>query len=122
MHTAQAASAPATPAPRRILADHLQLVLVAHRMARHNTDLAQFAARSGHMPLLNACRCGKRPLTAFDSQAASTPAVAPMWAGNIDNVFSRTQRQHGGAEVRRIWGRGIRSLLADPIALRVRHA
>lgn len=120
MHSTHAGTGPATAAPRRIRADHLQLVLVAHRMGKHNTDLAQFAARSGYLPLINACRCGKRALTNFDARAAITPAYTPMWAGHIDNVFSRTQREHGAREVRRIWGRGVKTLLSEPAALRVR--
>lgn len=123
MHSAQAGTGPANTlaaAPRRIQAEHLQLVLVARRAARHSPQgLAQYAAMTGWLPLINACKCGQRKPTIFDGVAATTPACVPMWVGSIHKVFERTQRELGGREVRRIWGRGIRSLLADPIALRL---
>lgn len=116
-HTAQAASAPATPAPRRILAKDLQLVLVARRLA-HQPALAQLAAMTGYPTVFTGCTTWRFGL----AKEATQPTASPMWTGGLASLAARTQRQHGAAEVRRIWGRGIRSLMADPIALRVRHA
>lgn len=117
-HTAQAATKPATPAPRRILAKDLQLVLVSRRMAQHQPALAQFAAMTGYPMVFTGCTTRRFGL----AKEATQPTASPMWTGDLASLASRTQREHGGAEVRRIWGRGIRSLMADPIALRVRHA
>lgn len=118
MHTAQAASAPATPAPRRILAKDLQLVLVSRRMSNRQPALAQFAAMTGYPMVFNGCATRRFGL----AKEATQPTVSPMWTGDLGSLAARTQREHGGAEVRRIWGRGIRSLMADPIALRVHRA
>lgn len=119
----QPTTATAQPAPRRILAEHLQLALVARRAARHSPQgLAQFAAYTGCAPLFNDCTPQPKRIGAYEKRCASTPLVSPMWTGHIEKLALRTQREHGRREVLRIWGLGVRGLKAHPIALRVKAA
>lgn len=114
MHTTQAATTPATPAPRRILAKHLALALVTARMGLSSPHLARFAATTGHPNYFGSCR-PRMPWQAPGPHAHldhDTPAFLLMHTGDIAEVIERTRRNHGRDEVRRTWGLGIRQLRA----------
>lgn len=109
-----ASTAATAPAPRRILAEHLELALVAARMRLSSPHLARFAATTGHPNYFGSCRPRtpwKAPVT-HAHPGHNTPALLTMATGDIAKVIERTRLNHGRDEVRRTWGLGIRQLRA----------
>ncbi len=98
-----AAGQPARP-PRRILAEHLELALVA-RKVRPGT---RWAAMAEHAET-SFCR---------QRQAGGgwlihrPPLMAPMHSGHMRTVLERVRCQ-GRDEVLRTWGCGVRALQAE---------
>jgi hypothetical protein len=91
------------PVRRPINAEHLMLALVARRAvpARRWAALSDGATT-------NACsqRCGHYSLR-------TPPLMVPMDRGGMHSVVERTRLLHGLPEVRRVWGTGLRAMLAE---------
>ncbi|MBL0720213.1 hypothetical protein JI742_09955 [Piscinibacter sp. Jin2] len=112
-HTAQAASAPATPAPRRITLAHVELAIHTARTCRRDVHLAGFAAMTGYPAFFHSC---PGPTKRRPHHGHNTPAFIPMDTGLIAELIKRTCRTHGRDEVRRTWGLGIRELQAQDLS------
>lgn len=100
-----------------ITAEHLSLVLAAARLRRHTRgSTCQFCALSAG-PMLE-LHCSTRLGEDYRASALrlryAGARVTPLLRGGMAQLFERTHRQRGGAEVRRTWGAGIKALRAEP--------
>jgi hypothetical protein len=98
--------------PHVIRAEHLKLVLVARRIARHSPTVTdRWAAMSSGQWSVRSCRPGRA--TGDCQQYPLQPLMQPMSRGGIARVIERTRAFHGLAEVNRTWRTGLRALKAE---------
>lgn len=96
---------------RVIPLDAVRTVLMCEKARRHaGTPLARTAAYTHREALPIDCRTSRRGYT---RHACLGVHFAPMTSGDLSAVLERTRLHHGLAEVRAIWGRGLRALRAE---------
>lgn len=94
-------------------ASHLYLVLVAAKLARHSDTTTEHWCAMSDMPW-STRRCDWRSNARLEHTHRLTPPLfQPLSRGGIRSVIERTRLLHGLAEVRRIWGQGLKSLLNE---------
>ena len=93
-----------------IRADHLQLALVARRIAQRQQaggeNGCRWAAMSAHVTTQD---CNRRGGT---YRIPAPPMLTPMSAGRIDRAIERVRMLDGLDGVRRVFGRGVRAMRA----------
>lgn len=102
-----------------IRAADLSLVLGACILRRHTTGRTCLLAAMSPAPLVDVdCHHGRPPTADMLRLAARTAGrgvrVTPIRRGWMCQLYDRTMRRHGAAEVRRTWGTGIRALRHEP--------
>lgn len=103
-----------------IRASDLPLVLAAAKLRRWNKGRTPQLCALSEGPVIQLdCATSSRwtrPGLAGDVRryGASPVRVSPMQRGHIALAFERTNRERGRAEVLRTWGKGIRTLRAEP--------
>lgn len=99
--------------------DQLRLVMASAKLRRytHGRTCLLAALTAGHTVLPVDCHRGPvRPSTREQAQRLGhyRAHVAPMARGHMAALITRTRLLHGLPEVRRTWGAGLRTLLAEP--------
>lgn len=96
---------------RYIKAEHVELALVARKIASLQVEGGKPAARWAAMSNgVSTQDCSRRP-SAY--RLPVPPLMMPMHRGQFDRLLERTRRAYGLDEVRRIWGCGLRALQAE---------
>jgi hypothetical protein len=96
---------------RTIPLDAVRTVLMCEKARRRaGTPLARTAAYTRREALPIDCRTARR---GYARHACLGVHFAPMTSGDLSAVLERTRLHHGLAEVRAIWGRGLRALRAE---------
>lgn len=100
-----------------IKADALQLVLFAARLRRSNNGHTCALAALTAAPVLRAdCSSANRLRMREEAQRFGQykAIVTPMERGHLAELVLKTRLNHGLAEVRKTWGAGLKTLLAEP--------
>ena len=96
----------------------LELCRMTAKMRRlNNGRTCQLAAISEHPTISLDCSRGTQP-SQYMREAAhlhgwSRARCWPLDRGHIARLMETTQWRHGGREVRKTWGKGIRALLSE---------
>lgn len=96
---------------RYIKAEHVELALVARKIAALQIEGGKPAARWAAMSDGVSTQDCSRRRSAY--RLPVPPLMMPMHRGQFDRVIERTRLACGLAEVRRIWGVGLRALQAE---------
>lgn len=96
--------------------DHLHTALIAAKMrqANHGRTCQLCVVTAEPAIQLECRRRGKTSLERARDCGTVSGHVSTMKRGHISRVFERVQVEHGGAEARKTWGKGIRALRAEP--------
>lgn len=102
-----------------IRADDLALVLWSWKVRRHTRGLTAALAAMSAAPMIQVdCHCGSAPSADLLHLARRTHGrgvrIGPLSRGGIAQLYERTLRSRGRAEVQRTWGIGIRALREEP--------
>lgn len=112
--TTAAVQAPAQHHERRISAEHLGLALFTRRLYRatNNTERPRWAAMSnGHDSL--GCGCPRRPHSPEMQRRLLTPPMLLVIRTVPERLVRRVRLTYGLPEVRKMWGTGFKSMLAE---------
>lgn len=96
----------------------LEVCCFTAQMRRANNGrTCQLAALSEHPTITLDCSRGKQPSQHMRDAAHlhgwSRARCMPLDRGHIARLMETTQWRHGGREVRKTWGKGIRALLSE---------
>lgn len=96
----------------------LELSRFTAKMRRANKGrTCQLAAMSERPVLALDCSKGRSPSQLMREEARlhgqSVARLTPLDRGHIARLMEHTQLMHGGREVRKTWGKGIRALLSE---------
>lgn len=102
-----------------IRADDLALVLGSLKLHRYSRGRTCVLAAMSPAPMIQVdCHCGRPPSADLLQLALRTQGrgarIGPLNRGSIAQLYERTLRSRGRAEVQRTWGAGIRALRDEP--------
>lgn len=96
---------------RVISAEHLKLVLIAHRARKAGIQVSRFAAVSDH--LRTTARCDTRDHGRAHAVIKAPPLLYPLIPSVLPSLVDRVKLTYGLPEVQRTWGTNYKRLMQE---------
>lgn len=94
-----------------ISAEHLKLVLIAHRSRKAGIPVSRFAAVSDH--LRTTARCDTRDHGRAHAVIKAPPLLYPLIPSVLPSLVDRVKLTYGLPEVQRTWGTNYKRLMQE---------